>query len=282
MKEVKLYLNYAGFCYANESHSIKGGANQTIKFHALYGLIFHPEKGWILYDTGYTRRFYDFTKSYPNKIYANLTKVVINEEEEICNQLKQFNLVAEDIKHVFITHFHADHIGGLKDFQSATFYCSKVAYKQMDELHPLLGFTKGLLKDLIPADFHTRLQFVEDFAICTPDALFGTKYDLFGDQSLIAYSLPGHAAGQMGVQIKTQKGHYFLIADACWNKQSYIDLRLPPSIVRLFFDSWKDFKESLQKIHAFHQQYPKVIIVPTHCSETTHNLISHNYDLDAL
>jgi glyoxylase-like metal-dependent hydrolase (beta-lactamase superfamily II) len=110
MKEVKLYLGYAGFCEAKESHSIRGEANRDIKFHALFGLIQHPEKGWILYDTGYTKRFYAYTKSYPNKLYAKLTKVFVTEEDEIKNQLKHFGIKPTDIKHIIITHFHADHV----------------------------------------------------------------------------------------------------------------------------------------------------------------------------
>ena len=41
------------------------------------------KKGWILFDTGYTSRFYESTKSYPNRIYANATKVVVTDTDEI-------------------------------------------------------------------------------------------------------------------------------------------------------------------------------------------------------
>jgi glyoxylase-like metal-dependent hydrolase (beta-lactamase superfamily II) len=282
MKEVKLYLGYAGFCTSKESHSIKGGANNEIKFQALFGLIQHPKHGWILYDTGYTTRFYECTKSYPNKIYANLTKVFVTEEDEIKNQLKQFNLKPSDIKHIIITHFHADHVGGLKDFNEATFYCSLAAFQQYKEISTFWAFSKAILKNLIPENFEERLKIIETFSTPVKDNIFGKKHDLFGDESLFTYDLPGHAAGQIGVELKTVKQQYFLIADACWNKKSYIDLLLPPSIVRLFFDSWQDFKDSLRKVNQFHEKFPKVTIVPTHCSATTATLVSNNYDINAL
>ena len=282
MKEVKLYLGYAGFCKAKESHTIKGGANKEIKFQALFGLIQHPQQGWILYDTGYTTRFYECTKDYPNKIYANLTKVFITKEDEIKAQLKHFNLEPSAIKHIIITHFHADHVGGLKDFDEATFYCSKAAYKQLKEISSFWGFSKAILKDLIPENFEERLKIIEEFSTSVNDEIFGKKHDLFGDDSLNIYDLPGHAAGQIGVELKTAKQKYFLIADACWNKKSYIDLLLPPSIVRLFFDSWQNFKDSLLKVNKFYKKFPEVIIVPTHCSATTSTLISNNYDINAL
>ena len=49
MKKTKLYLNHAGFCVAKENESIRGGRKLKIKFHALWGLIEHPEHGYILY-----------------------------------------------------------------------------------------------------------------------------------------------------------------------------------------------------------------------------------------
>lgn len=282
MKEVKLYLGYAGFCKSKESHTIKGGANKEISFQALFGLIQHPQHGWILYDTGYTTRFYDYTKTYPNKIYANLTKVFVTQEDEIKTQLKHFNLKPSDIKHIIITHFHADHVGGLKDFDEATFYCSRAAFQQLNEISSFWGFSKAILKDLIPENFEKRLKVVEEFSSTVYDEVFGKKYDLFGDDSLLIYDLPGHAAGQIGVELKTAKQNYFLIADACWNKKTYMELLLPPSIVRLFFDSWQDFKDSLWKVNQFYKKFPEVMIVPTHCSATTATLVSNNYDINAL
>ena len=35
---------------------------------------------------------------------------------EIKNQLKSLGLETSDIKHIIISHFHADHIGGIKRF----------------------------------------------------------------------------------------------------------------------------------------------------------------------
>jgi len=121
MKEVKLYLNNAGFCHAKESYAIKGGSNTDIIFSALYGLIYHEDLGWILFDTGYTERFYQATKYFPNKIYALLTKVSIESQQEVKEQIRNFGLNFSDIKHVIISHFHADPIGSLKNFEDLTF-----------------------------------------------------------------------------------------------------------------------------------------------------------------
>jgi glyoxylase-like metal-dependent hydrolase (beta-lactamase superfamily II) len=282
MKELKLYLNYAGYCSANEKHAIRNGKDRQIKFHALFGLIQHPEKGWILYDTGYTRRFYNATKKFPNKLYALATKVIVKEEDEIKTQLQQFGLVPSDIKHIIITHFHADHIGGLKDFDEATLYCSAAAFHQVKKINSFFSFRKGILKSLLPDDIDNRIKIIENICLPLKDAIFEIKYDLFNDDSLFIYPLPGHAAGQVGVLLKTNKQFYLLIADACWIKRSFEEFILPHPIVKLFFDSWTDFKNSLKKVYDFHKANPQVVIVPTHCYETTEPLISKKGQLNEL
>lgn len=282
MKKVKLYLNYAGHCIAKENDAIQGGRKQKITFQALWGLIEHPEKGWILYDTGYTERFYKATKHFPNKIYALITKVNINPENEVKKQLERHNISAKDIKHVIITHFHADHVAGMLDFPEASFYTSRAAFTHMNKMPKFISFSKGILKDLHPKDLDQRTQIIEELCKPIADDVFGTKYDLFGDNSILIIPLPGHAAGQIGVIIETEKSPYFLIADACWLKKSYEDLILPNPIVKLFFHSWKDFKKSLNSVHRYHKANPETIIVPTHCSASTDPLVADEIRMNVL
>ncbi|MCF8253744.1 MAG: MBL fold metallo-hydrolase [Bacteroidia bacterium] len=282
MRKCKLFLNYSGYCLAKAHHAVKGDDNINIKFHALFGLIQHPEMGWILFDTGYTDRFFKATDSFPNKLYALITKVTIEKKDEVKQQLKSYGILPEEIKHIIISHFHADHIGGLKDFENATFYCSQTAYQQVKKINNLLSFSKGILKYLIPHDIEKRLKFIE--TICEPemDDIFGKRYNLFNDDSIYVYELPGHAAGQIGIYLQTNKAKYFLIADACWDERAFKILAFPHPIVRSFFDSWKDYKNIIQKIKRFHEKNTDVIIVPTHCETTTKLLIQSNFNIDAL
>lgn len=282
MKNVQLFLNYAGHCLAKEHHAIRGGRKEDVQFHALWGLIRHPEKGWILFDTGYTRRFYQATRSFPNKIYALATKVQISESEEVLQQLKHYGVQPTEIEHIILSHFHADHTGGLCDFPKATIYCSRKAFEQVQRTSDLFAFTKGILKQQHPADLAQRVQLIEEVGSPFDDAILGQCFDLFGDKSLVLVPLPGHAAGQIGLRLRTQQQEYFLIADTCWLRRTFQEMVLPHPIVRLFFHSWSDFKNSLKKVNAFHKAHPKVCIVPTHCSTTTAPLI-HNHPIsDAL
>ncbi|MFT5904967.1 MAG: glyoxylase-like metal-dependent hydrolase (beta-lactamase superfamily II) [Cryomorphaceae bacterium] len=282
MKAIQLYLNSAGHCLAKEHHALWGGQRKNIQFKALFGLIKHDKLGWILYDTGYTDRFYDATHKFPSSLYAKITKVEIEKEDEVVAQLKRFGIQPQDIKHIIITHFHADHVGGLKDFPNATVYCSKEAYHYTVKLNKTLSFSKGVLKDLLPDDLGERVKFIEDVGHEFEDEIFGTSFDLFGDNSILTFNLPGHAAGQIGIKVRTAKKTYFLMADACWTHLAYKQNKLPHPIVRLLFSSWKDYKQTVDKLSQYHQQHPDVIMVPTHCNETLDQVIQHEIDLNVL
>jgi glyoxylase-like metal-dependent hydrolase (beta-lactamase superfamily II) len=282
MKNCKLHLNFAGYCLAKASHAIKGAPSKDIQFRALFGLIQHPEMGWVLFDTGYSRRFYNATKFFPNKLYALITKVYITENDELKMQLHQAGISANDIKHIIISHFHADHIGGLKDFKNARFYCSKIAWKQVENISNFMAFSKGILKELIPDDFLQRVQFIEDSTCLINDKILGDCWDLFADNSIITFNIPGHAAGQIGIKLQTHKQTYLLAADACWDRKAYTHNALPSPIVKLFFDSWTDYKASILKLQTYHKQHPNHIIVPSHCFTSYELLVSNQINLDVL
>jgi len=282
MKQVKLILGTAGYCYAKEHHAIKGGRKKEIQFNAVFALIKHPDKGWIVFDTGYTQRFHEVTSKFPGSIYAKITKVYINPEEEIKAQLLARNIDPLSIEHVIISHFHADHVGGLKDFPNATFYCSKPAFNQVQKLSGFRAVAKGLLPGLLPDDMKARTLFFEDAGQIVEDTYFQTSYDLFGDDSIIVHSVPGHAAGQYAAEVTTEKDHYFLAADSAWLKKSYQEYALPSPVVKLFFHSWSNFKDSLKRLHDYHLAHPDTVVIPTHCNETCDPLIEISKDEDGL
>ena len=140
-----------------------------------------------------------------------------------------------------------------------------------------MAFSKGILKELLPNNLNSRVSVIEENSLISKDSIFNNKYDLFGDWSLIIYNLTGHAAVQIGLLLETKKNKYFLVADACWNIKAILENKLPSPIVRLFFDSWKDYKKSILKIKKFHEENSSVIIVPTHCAITTDKLVSNTF-----
>lgn len=265
---VQLKVGKAGHCEAIAQHANRNLPKTKIKFNAVFALIKHPNKGYILFDTGYTNRFFKAAKKFPYQIYALVTKVTLEKEDEVINQLKVIGISANEIKYIIISHFHADHIGGLKDFKKATFICDKRTYNDVKGKTGFSGLIKAFMPSLMPNDFEERTKFIdlEKASVTHPD--LGKIVDIFNDGTIMACALDGHALGMIGVLIKTDQRNVFLISDAAWLKSNYQDLELPNPIVKLFFSSWEDFKESLKRIYKFHKKNPNTLIIPSHCMET--------------
>lgn len=264
-------LLVCGYCDGKEHHVLKGGRRKTIKFPALTALIKHPEKGYILFDTGYSNRFYEETKKWPGKIYAFMTPTHVKEEEYLVNQLAKKGIQAEEIKYVIISHFHGDHICGMKDFPNAQFICSQEAFDNVQKVKDKAwkAIFQGVLPGLLPEDFADRAWTYENKGLkVEEDDILGTCHDLFADGLIKTIPLPGHHYGQIGLLLQTKKGPLLLAADACWLGQAYKENRMPSSISKLLLSDWNAFKESLNKLHLFYKEYPEVAIIPTHCEAT--------------
>ena len=88
------------------------------------------------------------------------------------------------------------------------------------------------------------------------------------------YPLPGHAAGQFGALVQTKNGPIFLVADAFWDMRAITHKMGPDPIVRLFFDNWKDYNTTLNKLRKFHKAHPTVPLLATHCPKTVEMIYS--------
>jgi len=272
MPQLKFELRRSGYCTSQLNHALAGAATKTIRFYATWAYIYHPTKGHILFDTGYTRRFYNATRSFPANIYAKATPAYIKKEEEACFQLKQAGIGAADISYIIISHFHADHVAGLKDFPNAKFIASEAAYYDVRGKTGFSATRRAFLPDLLPSDFESRLDLIDIESGKKSNDHLGKLLDLFDDGSILLCDLTGHAKGQLGALLNTEKGKTLLAADAAWLKENFENLNLPTQLVRLFFDSWSDYKQSLKKVHDFYKANPGVDVIPCHCLETFEKL----------
>jgi len=232
----------------------------------------HPGKGYILFDTGYTRRFFTETASYPFSIYRHITPVYLQKGESIVEQLRSQGIEADQVCYVILSHFHADHIGGCRDFSKATFIVHEDAYNAVKKLEGIKALRAAFIRNLLPEDFADRLLFISDQnAISLPVAHrpFEYGFDIFEDASLFLVVLPGHAIGQLGLIIPNSvTGGYFLIADACWQTCSYSKLIPPHWLAKLITANWGEYMRTLKKIHDYANTNPEIAVVPSHCSET--------------
>lgn len=269
--DVKLTWLDTGYCRQLELFSRQGGKLKMIRFHALAGLIEHPEHGLWLFDTGYSPRFFEATSAFPYLLYSKITPVVTQAEQSVRAQLARHGIAADAVQGILLSHFHADHIGGLRDFPRARLYCFESAYLQVKGKTGLAAVREAYLPDLMPDDFEERATFVDRMA---PTALpqkyapYTTGYDLFADGSLLAVDLPGHAKGQFGLFLRDRDhGELFLCADAAWSSEAYRGNLLPHPLARLIMSDRQAYRDELHRLHLLSRQCADVRIMPTHCGE---------------
>jgi glyoxylase-like metal-dependent hydrolase (beta-lactamase superfamily II) len=269
---LKVKFFQAGYCTHPEAIVIRDGRWKTANFPSIFALISHPKFGAILFDTGYSNRFFQETRSFPFRFYAMTTPVYLQPEDSAVNQLTKYGVSPEAVKYIIISHFHADHIGGLRDFPNAEFICFRSAYEAVKSLRNTAALRAGFLPGLLPTDFEQRVIFVEEQEISSLPSHYGsfnTGFDLFGDSTLIGVELPGHATGQLGLFFTdVDNRDYFLIADACWLSRAYQDFVRPHPIANLIFSDKRQYLDTLRRIHLLHQLNPNLKIIPTHCAET--------------
>lgn len=262
-----------GACSQLERLTTKKGKWKNIHFPALFFLIKHPSKGYIVMDTGYASHFLNETKRFPYSFYAKTTPLHFSEEESASHQLVKMGIHPNEIRYLFISHFHGDHIAGLKDFPNATFICSKKAYDFLIDKQGISALKHAFIPGLLPENFNERVLFIEDtpFASCVKNRsfkqFFPTVYDLFGDGTLLSVDLSGHAIGQFGLFFQYEEQEVFLIADASWDSESFRHYTLPSKLAELILYDVTLFKKTLYTIHQFYQQSPDTIIIPSHCRE---------------
>ena len=270
---VRLSFLEAGHCLHPGAMAYRGGPWKSIRFPAMVAVLEHPREGVVLFDTGYSRRFHEQTRNFPNRFYALITPVSVTEEETAISQLAGRGVGVRDVRTVILSHFHADHVAGAGDFPHATYVYDGEGYARLEKLSAFAGLRSGFLRGLLPDDFARRGRplFPRE-RVRTADALpgfFDEAVDLFGDGSILVIALPGHAAGHVGLLVRTAEGEQvFLISDACWRRESFQEGRPPLAVAGMIFDDRPEYARTLARLHGLHRTRPELKIVPCHCTAT--------------
>jgi glyoxylase-like metal-dependent hydrolase (beta-lactamase superfamily II) len=262
-----------GYCTVPEYLLVKTGRFRRVPVHAIAALLRHPTHGWFLFDTGYAPRILDATRAFPFQFYGWTTPMTVSAELAIANQLGRFGVRSEDVSRVVLSHFHADHIAGLRDFPAARFLAGREAWRAVRDLSSFRALACAFIPSLMPADFEERTSLIDDFT--GPEVPpFGGSYDIFSDGSALLVRLPGHAKGQLGLMANTDKGRVFFAADSFWMPASIRERALPNRLVGLVVDDWRALERTMHKIADFAVANPDVIIIATHCPEAFRKFVA--------
>ncbi|RYD28046.1 MAG: MBL fold metallo-hydrolase [Verrucomicrobiaceae bacterium] len=258
-----------GHCTHPECVAMRGGRFKSIEFPALVGLMRHPSLGYVLYDTGYSRHFWEATRTFPECLYRMITPPALPPEEELIHQLEQRNIRPEQIGSIIISHFHADHVAGLRDFPKARFIATRDEFREMRGKGRVARLRGAFLTKLLPDDFESRVSWAEDQPVVDPGLVgFNEAYDLAGDASLLGIPLPGHARSQLGLLFRAGERRTFLIGDACWQMEALERGKLPSRVTKLLFADNRRYADTFFRLADLHRSDPAVTIIPSHCATT--------------
>jgi glyoxylase-like metal-dependent hydrolase (beta-lactamase superfamily II) len=262
---VRVTMVDTGFCIARASLVARGTGWQRIRCHAPAFVLQHPVHGMVLFDTGYAPRLGDAFAHWPDRLYKYATPTTFG--TPVVQHLTARGVPAADVSMVIVSHLHADHVAGLRDFPAARFVVSDAALRLQQRARGVDAVRRGIVQALFPDDFAARAHVIDTFAHAALPHL-GSTHDLFGDDSVRLMRLPGHARGQIGALVRTARERLLLCADGAWTSRSWRELRPPHWLTGALQDDLPALRATLQSLHHFAAAHSDVTILPTHCPDT--------------
>ncbi len=261
----------SGACLHPEFVTRRGGSFNSVVFPARVTVIEHPREGIVLFDTGYANHFFEATRRFPEKLYALTTPVKLSPGQSAVDQLKSLGITPSDVRWIVCSHFHGDHIAGLRDFPEAKFAFYEEEYRSFKSYGRIGRLRHGYLQALLPDDFVSRAHSISTEQFLEADhgiAPFNRTHDLFGDGSIVLAPLPGHTRGQIGALVRSSGRDQFLVGDASWSSLA-IEKNIPPHpLAYLIMDKGRDYLNSLERLHLLHQNRGDSLeIIPCHCGK---------------
>lgn len=265
----------SGFCTSHSKVVDPRTSFVEIPFAAVWALIDLPDGGFAMVDTGYSEHFITATNPFPDRFYRWITPIHLKPAETPLAILKGLGIAPTEIKWIVISHFHGDHIAGLKDFPQAKFLCTESALAEVYKYKGLRAVKRGILHGLIPNDFAQRVHTFEGVATKQFTDQYGLKrYEWEITPGISWVFLPGHARGMIGFEFAQENRTILYATDAAWSHAAFRDHVLPMPIVKVFIDSMSAMENTWHCLHAWQKDHPNGEIYFTHCPKTS-EILSH-------
>lgn len=218
---------------ARECLLIKGGALRHVELKVRFGIIEHPDHGVILIDGGYGPDLWMSSATLALRIYRSVLQPKLNDCLTPRAALAALGYTPADVGTIILTHLHADHVCGLggpgdpaaNNFPNARVFLGSEARAALRQ--PLVHrLRSGIFAELVPHTLVDRAVPFETLPVTAAHGCTGLR-DIFGDGSLLATPLPGHAAGHHGLICQTEKGPLLYGCDVAWLPSTVYQLRPP-------------------------------------------------------
>lgn len=200
----------------NPDHPNAGNIeDELLKVPILVHWIHHSQFGDYLVDAGLDHSYYQNPHGNIKGIFAWLFKRLghVDEYFQEKNQNIGYHLKKNSVnlKGVFLSHLHSDHIAGVRDLPKDIFYVVGKDEKYTNHKPLFYGdYLKGI-----------GVLYEIDFNKASDMPFLGPCADIFGDGSFWAIPTPGHTKGHMSFLVNTEKRPILLATDACFIKLGF-------------------------------------------------------------
>ena len=202
---------------------LRGGGAVRVPLRVRVGYFHHPQLGHTLIDTGYARHVTENGGDRYLELYRFLLRPTLVDDAPLERGLARLGVRIGDVETVIVSHFHADHIGGLRDLPGVRVLCSGTAWQAARQGSRAIRGIHGVFPTLLPDDVAARLAFVEEKrATGDPE-----RFALTDDGAVVAVSLPGHLDGQIGVLFPRADPPFLYASDVQWSRDAILQDRLP-------------------------------------------------------
>jgi glyoxylase-like metal-dependent hydrolase (beta-lactamase superfamily II) len=222
-------------------------------------LVEHPE-GPFLIDAGEIARVHEYGYLPDNIFFNGAAKYEVKREDEVDVQLAKLGYKVEQVKGIYLTHFHSDHVDGVYRFPKAKTFAAKEAY---DFTLSSKGARFGYLKKNLPEWFQPE---VFEFTNGREDVFTSSK-KLSADGSIVAVPMPGHSIGHTAYIVKSENCRYIFSGDTTFNSQT-LNAGIPTVILNN-----ADARESVRKLREYALS-PDVVVLCSHDPQAIQILVS--------
>ncbi|UCH96913.1 MAG: MBL fold metallo-hydrolase [Candidatus Aminicenantes bacterium] len=233
-----------------------GIKDESFKAPVLAHWIRHREFGDYFIDTGmdssYQKRPYGLYRGLLKRVFMG--KCVQEVGQDIRARIQQDQI---DLKGVFFTHLHFDHISGAVDLPKD----ASLRYVTGKEETYFVIDKKFLFRSpdfLEGVETLYGIDFADANAVDMP--VVGKCADVFADGSLWAISTPGHTQGHVSFLVNSEPGPVLITGDACLVKTGF-DMGIGPGT---YSNNLEESQRSLEKMIELVQKYPNIKVVFGH------------------
>jgi len=210
----------------------------------------HPTLGVVILDTGLRAGDCDYGTRPIYWVPCRNTP-----GSDLVSQLKQTDILPQDIRHIIPSHFHGDHISGLESLLAYADAPLLMTSASLDEVRSRTRFAAGIPSNMLLSDMRVELLDTH----WKEDSWLGESYDVFGDGSLKIFQTGGHTDGHLSALVTTRSRTTLLTFDAA-HLQANFDLSIPSGSTA----SHQDAVESLDIIKQLSLNIARLRIVYGH------------------